>query len=376
MRGHVRKRGQSWCFVLDAGKDPETGKRRQKWRSGFRTRKDAEVALRQALQRADTGHDPLPQEVTVADFIEKRWLPHLAAQDKPRARTRHRYAELLRLHICPVIGGMRVDRVTPGSVQAALDAMTQKGSAPRTVQQARAATSSAFTAAARWGLVQYNVVRATDAPTAHRPDLVVPTAQQLRQLAAAAEGSPWAIPTLLATVTGARRSEVLGLTWEHVDLDEGVVRVASGLQRIDGELRLLPLKTKAAHRHVPLPAFAVERLRRHRAEQAERRLRLGQAWQWPAAGFVCDRGDGAPLDPDAFTHAFGRLARAAGLNGVRLHDARHGVGTALAKSHTPAEVISSFLGHSSTAFTTSTYVHVDRERVERAARGLEEAFGG
>jgi integrase len=87
------------------------------------------------------------------------------------------------------------------------------------------------------------------------------------------------------------------------------------------------------------------------------------------------RADGGPLDPDGFTHGFGRIAKAAGVDGVRLHDRRHGVATALAKAGTPAYVTSKVLGHSSVHFTANTYQHADEETVDRALAGLEQAFG-
>lgn len=376
MRGHVRKRASgTWAFVVDDGQDPETGKRRQRWRSGFRTRKEAEAALRAALGRVDAGHDPLPVEITVRDFVNERWLPHLEAQGKPRPRTAHRYAELLNHHVLSVIGGMSMTKVSPGAVQAALDAMSAKGLAPRTVAQARASISSAFSAAVRWQLVQYNPVRATSTPTPRDPHLVVPTAAQLRELARVAEGGRWAIPVLLAATTGARRGELLGITWTDVDLDRARVHIRQALQRVGGELQLVPLKTDRSQRTIPLQGFVVERLRRHRAEQAERRLLLGTAWSWGDVGLVCERGDGAPADPDALTHAFARFATEVGVPGARLHDCRHGVGQTLAKNGTSAEVTSKFLGHSSVAFTASVYLHPDEEQLERAARGLGEAFG-
>jgi integrase len=133
-----------------------------------------------------------------------------------------------------------------------------------------------------------------------------------------------------------------------------------------------PLKTDRAVREIPLPAFAVERLRVHKAAEARRRLELG-GWA-NDLDLVCERGDGEPLDPDAFSHGFQRIAEAAGLEGVRLHDCRHGVATMLAKSGTPAYVTSKVLGHSSVHFTANTYTHADEETVDRALAGLEAAF--
>jgi len=148
MRGHVRKRGRSWCFVIDVGRDPETRKRRQRWQSGFPTRKAAEKALRSALGRLDLGGDPIPTNTTVNEFV-RRWLAHLEAIDSPRPNSRRRYAELLHERVVPLIGGMRLELIRPAHVQAVLDAATEAGLSPATVQKVRAAVSSMFNTAVK-----------------------------------------------------------------------------------------------------------------------------------------------------------------------------------------------------------------------------------
>src|SRR5262245_17614543 len=321
MRGHVRKRGRAWCFVIDVGRDPETRKRRQRWQSGFPTRKAAERALRTALGRLDLGGDPIPTNTTVNEFVG-RWLAHLEAIDSPRPNSRRRYAELLHQRVVPLIGGMRLELIRPAHVQAVLDAATEAGLSPATVQKVRAAVSSMFSTAVKWSLVASNPARATSTPTIRSPRLTTPTASQLRGLAEAAIGTTWEIPVLLATTTGARRAEILGLRWSRIDLSRGRVRIDETLQRVAGQLAFVPPKTDRAKREIPLPAFAVERLRAHKAEQGRRRLSLGSTWS--DIDLVCERGDGGPLDPDGFTHGFARIAKAAGLDAVRLHDCPHG----------------------------------------------------
>jgi integrase len=372
MRGHVRRRGRGWSFVVDVGRDPETGKRRQRWSSGYETKKSAEEAMRKALGRLDVGDDPIPSKITLGEFTE-RWLAHLETIGSPRPNSRRRYAELLHQRVVPLIGGMRLERIRPAHVQAVLDAATEAGLSPATAAKTRAAMSSMFNAAVKWTLVASNPVRATSTPTIRAPKLTTPTATELRALAEAAIGTTWEIPTLLATTTGARRAEVLGLRWSRIELERGRVRIDETLQRVDGELAFVPPKTEKARREIPLPAFAVERLRTHKAEQARRRLSLGAGWS--DLDLVCERGDGGALDPDGFTHGFARIAKATGLERVRLHDCRHGVATALAKQGVPAYVTSKVLGHSSVHFTANVYQHADEETVDRALAGLEEAFG-
>jgi integrase len=179
---------------------------------------------------------------------------------------------------------------------------------------------------------------------------------------------------MLAVVTGARRAEILGITWDRVDLERGRIRIAETMQRLaDGTLGFAPPKTAASERDVPLSPAVIERLRRLRAEQAERRLAVGAGWN--ALDLVCEKGDGSPLDPMSFTHGFARIAQRAGMDGIRLHDCRHGVITALRKQGVPVEVVSAIAGHTSVSFTAQTYVHVDDEQIERAAIALAAAFG-
>jgi integrase len=369
MRGHVRKRGKGWVYVVDTGRDPETKKRKQKWVSGFATKKAAEQELRKALGRVDAGADAFPERITVGAFFD-RWLTHMAAQGKPGPRTRHEYARVTRTRIIPAIGGLELTKVRPAHVQHVIDTAVAEGVKPTGL---RATMSTAFEMALRWSLIPVNPVKATTAPSRARPKLHVPNAQHLRDLIEAARATPWEIPILISATCGTRRSETLGLTWACVDLDAGTVRIERTLQRIDGQLVFVGTKTERSKRTIPLPAFAVARLRQHRADQMRRRLGLGAGWA--DRDLVCERGDGNPLEPDSFSKAAPRLAASIGLDGMRLHDVRHGVATVLARSGLAPFETSELLGHSSPTFTAAVYQHADRESVERARRGIEEAFG-
>jgi integrase len=119
----------------------------------------------------------------------------------------------------------------------------------------------------------------------------------------------------------------------------------------------------------------VTRLRQHKAAQQRRLLERGV--RATAVDLVCDRGDGHHFDPDAYTHAVARVAGAAGTPGVRLHDLRHGAATFWLKEQGERpEVVSRMLGHSSVAFTLSTYVHPDADDLDALATRAGEAMFG
>jgi integrase len=124
---------------------------------------------------------------------------------------------------------------------------------------------------------------------------------------------------------------------------------------------------------VGIPPATVALLRRHRKEQAERRLFLGLAWA--DLDLVIERGDGEPFPPDSLSRDWYRLVRRIGLPGLRFHDLRHAYATALLTAGVHPKVASEALGHSSVAFTMDTYQHLLPSMQEAAAQAIEGVLG-
>ncbi len=342
-RGHVGKRGVSWHFVVDVPHavaqrctecrtrywvergsaldhcdcgghlgEPHV-ERRQPWRSGFRTRKDAEQALRTFLTDIDRGATPLPPTMSVAEWAaEWQQSERVAAL---RDSTRRRYEQLVRDWVLPELGAIEARQLRSRHVRRMLERAGAHMS-PRSVTQLRSVLSTMMTAALEAELIDTNPVAGVRRPKADRPDLAVPTAGGLAKLMDAAGDSIWAVPIVVACTTGLRRGEVLGLRWRDVDLDNQRLRVTKALQSVrDGdsvaELRLVDPKTDRSRRTIALPKITVERLRTAKRDQAARRLQAGATWH--DLDLVCDKGDGRPFHPDAFGKATKRLMIDAGL---------------------------------------------------------------
>lgn len=376
MQGHIRrregKRGTTWAIVVDVGRDPVTGRRKQKWKS-YKTEREAQKALRQKVTVVEDGGDAFPESLTVRDYVVDRWTPHLTKQGKLRPRTIENYDQLTRDHVLPVIGGMQLRSVRVGDVQRVLDAMTAKGLAPGTVSHCRGAMSAAFRQASRWELIAVNPVRDSEAPKNTPAEMRAPTPAELKKIIAAAIGTRFELAILLSATTGARRGEVLGLRWGGVDLDLGRISITEALARVAGQTVYDEPKTAKSKRVIPLRPFVVERLRVHKTAQAQRLLALGirQTGETP----VADDGTGQPFDPDTYTHRAKEIAAAAGVPDCHLHALRHGVLTALANQG-DLQNASEIAGHSSIGFTHSVYVHRSEERIARHDEALERALGG
>jgi integrase len=406
MRNGVVRRGRGWGFVLDMGAQPatrcddcdrrtwieddkrpsrcvcggtlrETSERRQRWQHGFSTQEEAKRARAKALTvYSETGFDPLPKSVTAAEFAA-RWLEHQSTRLRPRAQAR--YSDLIRLHVLPVIGSVQLSKVSAGHVQAILDRASQSGLAPRTVLHVYRVLTTMLRSAVRWQLIAANPSAAVQPPRPSRPELSVPTPPQLRALIDAARDTVWESAMLLACSTGARRGEVLAVRWSDIDLDRARMRVVRSLSKLPASdpnpIRFEQPKTSRSRREVALPAFAVERLRVLRKQQAQARLALGTGWH--EFGLVCTQGNGRPLSPAEFTRAFRRFATRVGLpQQTRLHDVRHAVATALLIAGVHPKVVSEALGHAAISITLDTYSHVVPSMGQAVADALQDALGG
>src|SRR5438105_4217913 len=100
MRGHICKRGRSWVVVLYLGRDPATGKKRQKWYS-HRTQREAQAHLAQLLVQVQAGGGVPPTRLRLGEYLE-RWLQNYAAS-RVAQTTFQSYQETVRKHLSPAL---------------------------------------------------------------------------------------------------------------------------------------------------------------------------------------------------------------------------------------------------------------------------------
>jgi integrase len=151
--------------------------------------------------------------------------------------------------------------------------------------------------------------------------------------------------------------------------------VRQALQRQPGGgLVLVPPKSRAGHRTIPIPTPLVDALRLHRVVQTTERLAAGS--MWTDCGAVFAGSTGKPIDPRADHRDWQRLLPKAGVPVARLHDARHTAATLLLAQGVPARVVMDLLGHSQITLTLGTYTHVVPELARDAAARLGDALWG
>lgn len=355
MRGHVRKRGTKWCFVLDIGRDVN-GKRIQKWFSGFKTKRDAERAMTEKMQELNTGTFVEPSHEDFATYIQ-RWLEDKKSQVRPS--TLRSYDWLVRCHVVPNIGHIRVSDLRPQHLQTMYRTLSE-GESPlstRSIQQLHTVIHESLKRAVKWSIVARNVADAVDPPRVERRQSSIWTPEQALQfLEVSKKEERYWIGFVLAIMTGMRKGEILGLRWSDIDWDHGFVQIRQTLSWSQGKPAFQEPKTERSRRSVAMSPETMTALRRHKRIQAQERLIFDSEYQ--DNDLVIARADGRPQNPRTFDDAWYRALELSDLPRIRFHDLRHTHASLLLQQGVHPKIVSERLGHATINITLDTYSHV------------------
>jgi integrase len=283
MRGSIVKRGKGYSVVLDLGVDPQTGKRRQKWHAGYRTKRAAEAAVAELVGSINTGTYVERSKQSLADFAGE-WLA--AIEPTVRASTHYSYARNLRLHVLPYVGSMPLAAVDAGTLNKLYASLLLSGRrnqaggglSPRSVRYVHTIGHRAFRDAVKWGRLLRNPADSADPPRATstgNPDMVTWSPEELGHFLDGVSSDRLSAAYLLLATTGMRRGEALGLRWADVDLESGRAAIRQTVITLSHKPVLGTPKTAKGRRTISLDASTVTALRVHRKRQLAERCRWG-----------------------------------------------------------------------------------------------------
>lgn len=344
--------------------------RQRRTRVSATDEQSAKRALRKLAADVAAGRTPADQRSTVEAYWRVWREGPLRAQGR-KPSTVELYTSIMRQHVLPAVGSMRLAKLAPGDVERMLAGMRRQRSgrgqavgAPVSGQTKRTAytvLSLMLDTAVRDGLVPVNVCDQIARPAPDTAEAEYLTGTQLRELLGALREHRLYPLVLLLGSTGLRLGEALALRWDDVDLERGLLRV-TGTVRGSGAaaVRTAP-KSLRSRRSLPISAPVVEALRAWRAVQNSERLRAGTAWHTGPHAWVFTTNGGHVLDQRNASRQYGRAIEDAGLDvPARFHLLRHTAASLmLGDAAVPLRVASEVLGHGSTRLTADTYAHVD-----------------
>jgi hypothetical protein len=255
MRGHLARRGKrSWRLKFDL---PSDGPRQTRYLTiGASNRREAQAQAAKVLASVATGMHVDPTGETVARFIE-RWLRDWADANVSN-QTWAGYAQMLRKHLCSRVGSVPIQKLRASDLQAAYAAMARDGLADRTRLHLHRIVHVMLKHATQWGVVSRNVADMLDAPRVRAHEIEILSPDQVQTALEGLRGQPLYPIAAAALATGLRRSELLGLRQQDVDLDGGLLRVEQAREETTrGGLVFKVPKTRHGRRTVTLPPSTV-----------------------------------------------------------------------------------------------------------------------
>ena len=338
-------------------------------------------SLAKTRRRSDMGERTRADVVTLAEWVERLWLPVVRTQVK--TSTFDSYQRILDLHVLPRLGALALSDITPRMITLMYVDLLENGRrngrspglSPKTVGNVHIVLHKLLADAVDDDLLVVN-----PADRAKRPRLGQMSGPELRfwepaELACFLEhvrGTRLHALWQLAAMTGMRRGELLGLMWADIDFDRARIAVRRNLVSVAYKLVETTPKNHQA-RVVDLDQGTVDVLLRHRESHELKRATSGNDG---GRDRVFTREDGSPLHPDFVSQSFERTIRAAGLRRIRLHDLRHTHATLALRAGVPTKIVSERLGHATPEFTMRMYQHALPGMQAEAAAKIADLVAG
>jgi len=362
-RGNGLWVGSAWVVLPDGTRT----RRHVSGRDEDRTRAKWEALREQAAR----GVAPVEPGLSTGRYLEY-WLEQVVLPAR-RPATHASYEYLVRTRIAPHLGRVRLDRLSVTDVRRWIVALQQAGDSPRMVQVCRAVLRSALTNAVMEERVQRNVATLITVPKPPRKEIRPWNAQEATAFLAATRNHRLHTAFTLMLMLGLRRGEALGVSWDDLDLDEGLVTLRHQVQRGKKGLVLQPLKTDGSAATLPLPTPVVAVLLERQAIQKLEAAREG--WEnWKDASLVSTTLDGGAIEPRNLNHAFTRATKHAALRTIRVHDTRHTCASLLRSYGVDLAVIQRILRHTQLSTTADVYLHIDHDDQRAALKKIADAL--
>jgi integrase len=258
--GGITRHKASGLYMARYTVETPDGLRKRKTIYG-KEREEVAEQLIEALSNRNKGLVFDAENQKLGDYLD-RWLND-SVRGSVKPVTFESYAHLVRVHIVPALGRVKLKALSPVHLQGFYRAKLDAGLSPRTVQYLHVVLHRALKQALRWGLVPRNVSEAVDPPRVRREEIRPLSPAQARTLLEAARDDRLEALYVLAVHCGLRQGELLGLKWEDVDLDHGRLQV----RRILSGGAFTAPKTAKSRRTVRLKESTLEALRRHLERQ-------------------------------------------------------------------------------------------------------------
>ena len=364
----VRKRGDKWSWYFNLA--TVGGKRQRKEKGGYKTKKEAELALIKAQEEYENcGKIVEETNMSVADFMDYFFKNYSKLNLKYYTQNVHKNA--IEVHIKPYMGHYRLRSITPAILQNFFDDLYKKGYAKESLKKSYGVLSKSFKMAVYpYGFLKQNPmehVTLRDYRYDVNSELKFISKDDFNRVATyyKNENHYFYIVIEIAWHTGARRGEILALRWNDIDLDNKTIHIKHSITFKNGGVwELNSPKTRTSFRKIAIGDTLVNILRKHKTKMNKLH---------PNTDFVCIKPITGKLINIYDTKYMNlRTQQKFGIH-FDLHSLRHSHATMLIEGGVPMKAVSERLGHTNISTTMDIYAHVTK-KLERESINIFESM--
>ncbi|OHR73958.1 hypothetical protein HMPREF3291_05075 [Bacillus sp. HMSC76G11] len=356
MKGYFRKRGDKWSFSVDIGKDPATGKRKQKTMSGFKTKKEAQAACAELINQIEKGGYQKPSKLILSDFMEQV----IESEIKPNFRpsTIEGY-ETARKIVNRTIGHKEMSKLTTMDINEFIKHLRDIGCKNGTIKTHLMRVKKVLRVAFKWNVINVDIASTLDSPKQDKSKKYW-SYEECMEFISKSKDDQYHMVYLLTIFTGLRRGEILGLPLKNIDFENNLITVSQQIIVVGGKALLEEdnLKTSSSFRVIDVPPSIMEKLRKYSIDNRKKYMQLGISNQHNLL-FTTSRG--TMIHPNNLSNRFRKLCTDLKMSMIPFHGLRHSHATILAESKESIHAISDRLGHSSTTVTNEMYIHLTKK---------------
>ena len=375
MTGSLTVKNGKYYAVLNVY---ENGKRKKKWIcSGLSekgNKRKAEAFLREKLAEYERMEGIVQTDTSVSDYV-RVWLDHIARTVDDV--TLQGYKSLADTHILPYFddAGTKLTKLDHKTIQRYMDMKFTSGRrdgkgglSPRSLRLHKNIIAQTLDLAVRNKLIQSNPCQFVVLPQCERYESQFYTETQLKALFSALKDDPILPMVRITAWYGLRRSELLGLQWDSLDLEAGTMTIRHTVSKVTEVVAKDKTKNASSRRTFPLTPEAVEIFTKAKEQEERNRAMFGREYQ--ENPYVFKWPDGHPYSPDYISHHFAKVLKRHGLPHIRFHELRHSCASMLINMGFTLKDVQEWLGHSDIKMTANVYSHLDNARKNTIAAML------
>lgn len=357
---YQREKDGLWIGQITIGYGVD-GKQKRKTFTG-KTRDEVQQKIYEAVHQQYTGTFIATDKVTVGEWLDN-WL-EVHKKEQLRPTTYESYEMLLRVHVKPVIGGIKLQKLQITNLQKMFNDFYRKGHknggglSDRTIKYIHTILKAALQQAVNEQLILRNPADFVTLRSVNRPEVEPLTQEEANKFLGMLKNHRNFAAYYLAIMTGMRRGEILGLRWKDIDFKTGTLKINQCLVQVKDEKgkyvrTFQPPKTQKSQRTIPLTDDIIKVLKAHKVRQNEEKMKNRKTYE--DNGLVFCSEEGKPLWPRNFIRQYSKLLKDAGIPHRKFHALRHTCATLLLEAGEELKNVQELLGHEKISTTADIY---------------------